>query len=76
MADLKRYRVTAEVTISVTCLVEARSKKHARELAANADTQGLCHSCSAENDPESPEWRASELDGEPKILSVEEDDNG
>lgn len=74
MAELRRYRVTAEVTISVTCIVEASSKKHAREIAEAADKQTLCHSCSSENDPECPEWRADELDGEPNILEVEEDD--
>ncbi len=76
MADLKHYRVTAEVTISVTCIVEARNEKHARKLAKNATPRGMCHSCSRESDPEDPEWVADELDGEPKIVSVEESDDG
>jgi hypothetical protein len=75
MAKLKRYRLTAEITISVTCFVEARSVKHAREIAEAAEKQTLCHSCSSENDPECPEWRASELDGDPKIIEVQEEDD-
>lgn len=76
MAELKRYRVTGEVTISITCLVMARSEKHAKKLAQEVSTgSGFCHSCSADCDPEDtdPEWRADELDGEPKIISAEED---
>jgi hypothetical protein len=74
MAELKRYRVTAEVTISVTCIVEATDGEHAKRIATEADRQQLCNGCSKANDPEHPEWRASELDGEPQITEVEEDD--
>ncbi len=77
MAKLKKYRVTGEVAISVTCLVMARDEAHALQLAEDVETgTGFCHSCSADCDPEDtdPEWRASELDGTPKNFTAEEED--
>jgi hypothetical protein len=39
--ELKRYRVTGEVTISVSVVVRARSKKHAREPAQSRQTPNV-----------------------------------
>lgn len=75
MADLKRYRVTGEVTISVQTIVMARSEKHARKVAGEASMQQFCNGCASDPDHEDPEWRTTgELDGTAKIVEVEEED--
>lgn len=75
MADLKRYRVISEVTISMSVVVEARDEIHARELASEAPMMSLCHQCAHGEDDC---WSTSgEFDGEPIIVEVNaEDDNG
>lgn len=65
-----KYRVVAEITISVSVIVSAKSKAEARKLAAAAPLQSFCWQCSEGNDDE---WSISgELDGEPKIIEVRE----
>ena len=67
---MKRYRVSGQVTISISVEVDARSKKHARALAEECSLASVHHSTS--EGPEG-EWVTSgELDGEPKITEVEE----
>lgn len=65
-----KYRVVAEMTISVSTVVEATSEKEAIEIAQDRypeslDTQG----------DDTVEWCTSgELDGTPKNFTVEEDE--
>lgn len=72
--ELKKYRVTTTLQISVSTVVEATSEEGAREMAAERSVQGLCHEC-AGSTHEDVEWRTSgELDGEPDVdnFDVEE----
>jgi hypothetical protein len=70
---LKRYRVTAEITISVSTVVMAKSEKAALDLAQDQPMQSLCHQCA--NGEDATEWVTSgELDGVPKNLRAEEED--
>ena len=65
-----KYRVIAEVTISMSVVVDAKSKAEAKRLASEAPMMSLCHSCAH---GASDEWTTSgELDGEPRITAVEE----
>ncbi len=75
MADLKKYRVTGEVTISVSVVVEAGSVREAKRLALEAPMMSLCHQC-ASGDADA--WSTSgELDGEvSKITEVYEETDG
>jgi hypothetical protein len=67
----RKYRVCADVTISVSTVVEAESKEQAIEMAQEREMQGLCHQCSTGNDRE--EWSLSgEIDGEPMNLRIEQ----
>lgn len=56
-----KYRVTGTVTISVSVVVEADSKKEALRLAREAPMQTFCHQCASGEDDA---WSTSgELDG-------------
>lgn len=67
---MKRYHIVAEVTISVHIDVEASSEAEARDIADASPMMELCHACATGHDGE---WSTSgELDGEPRIVSVEE----
>lgn len=69
---MKTFRVTAEVTISISTVVEARSEEHAKELASERPMMSLCHQCASGADD--VEWITSgELDGDAKNLRVEEE---
>lgn len=69
---MKRYIVTAEVTISMHTIVEAESDEEARSIAEGRSNKHLCHQC-AGDDNASEEWCTSgELDGSPERLRVEE----
>lgn len=71
---MKRWMVTAEVTISMHTMVEARTENEAREKAAESGMMHLCHQCAAGADRRDAwnEWRTSgEFDGEPNIVAVE-----
>jgi hypothetical protein len=64
--EVKRYRVSALVTISIHTLVEAESQKEAIELAADRVCQD------ANGDPDK-EWTAEgDLDGTPEQFTVTE----
>ena len=66
---MKKYRVSAEVTISIFTDVMATSKKEALELAKE---RGLSQ-ISDDGFPER-EWTTSgELDGEPKNLTIDKE---
>lgn len=65
---MKRYRVTALVTISVSTVVEAKNAKEAIEEAKDRPIMGLCQQC-ARGETDAEEWVTSgELDGQPKAL--------
>lgn len=67
-----KYRVTAEITISVSTDVEATSKAEAIKLARDQPMMSFCHQCSR-GEPEI-EWVTSgELDGIPRCLRAELD---
>lgn len=71
MPRKKRYRVSAEMTISVSTVVEATSEAKALEAALDVPVQSLCHQCSNGADDE---WSTSgELDGAPRNLRAEEE---
>lgn len=66
----RRFRVIGTMTISVHAVVEAKDESEARELAEDLGVQSFCYQCSS-GDQE--EWSTTgELDGEPRIESVEE----
>jgi hypothetical protein len=71
----KRYRVTAEITISVSTVVFATSPKAAIDAASEQPMQSLCHQCASGDDE--TEWCTSgKLDGEPKNPTAEEEEDG
>jgi hypothetical protein len=74
---VKRYRVTADVTISVSVVVHAKSKKGAVAAAEELPMMKLCHQCASNaHIADGEEWATSgELDGTPKnSYAVEEPD--
>lgn len=62
---MKRYAVTANVTIGLNATVLARSKKHALELAADLGLPTIHEDARYNSEDESDdEWRTSgEIDG-------------
>ena len=71
---LKRFRVSAEVTISMHTDVDAANEEQARDLALDAGMMSLCHQCAGEDGD--GQWVTSgELDGEPTVIEVEEVDH-
>jgi hypothetical protein len=71
----KLYNISAECTISIHAIVEAKSKREAREKAKDLGMMGLCNQCSdgCVDDEPSDEWRTSgELDGEPRNIKAVE----
>jgi hypothetical protein len=67
-SSLKQYLVSAEVTISVYTRVVASTKREARKIASELPLPEIYER------PSGVEWRTSgELDGEPMIVSVEEE---
>ena len=67
-----RFRVTAEVTISISTLVEAKTARGALKQAKERGMVSLCHQCALGDDKQ--EWVTSgELDGEPRNLRVEKE---
>lgn len=70
-----KYIVEAEVTISITCEVEAKSPQEALKLAADMEMQNFCNQCCSADEAEA--WTFSgELDGEAKHLLVQNPDSG
>jgi hypothetical protein len=68
-----KYEVSALVTISIHCVVEAESREQALEEAEAADMMSFCHQCASGGDDRMNEWRTSgELDGTPHEMKVEE----
>lgn len=68
----RRYRVVAEVTISMSVVVHAGDEQKARELADKAPMQRLCSCCSHGEDDE---WSTSgEFDGTPQVTEVREEE--
>ena len=69
---MKLWVVSGEVTISISTIVEAGTKKEAMSKAENHAMQGLCHQCSNGAKLGDETWCTSgELDGEPVILRAE-----
>ena len=67
-----KFRVTAEVMISVSTLVDAKTERGAIEQASKRGMVSLCRQC-AQGEAEQ-EWVTSgELDGEPYNLRAEEE---
>jgi hypothetical protein len=67
------YRVNAQVTISVSTLVEADSSRAAIEIAESRSMPSLCFACGGTEDSEREEWSlGGDLDGEPTELFAEE----
>lgn len=71
---MKRYRVQAEVTIALTTVVVAKSKKEAKALAEEAPMITLCRQCASGD--ETTEWVTSgSLDGDIENLTAEEEES-
>jgi hypothetical protein len=70
---LKKYRVCAQVTISIYTDVEAGSRKEALEIAAGRDMAAIHHAVYDTAAIAAAEWVTSgELDGEPCDLRIED----
>lgn len=66
---MKRYRVSGEMTISISTVVHAKTAAEAVEIAKQRGPMGLCHQCA--QGEEANEWVTSgELDGEPKGIKA------
>lgn len=65
---MNKYIVSGTITISCMVEVEANSEAEARELAADAPMKAFCNHCAS---GELGSWSASELDGEPNIMTVQ-----
>lgn len=64
------FRVDAEVTISISTLVEAGSKEQALKIALTRGMPTIYEDCPDETE----EWVTSgELDGEPRALTATEE---
>ena len=64
---MKRYRVAAEMTISVSTVVEAKTRAEAIKKAQERPVVRLCYQCA--RGAAETEWVTSgELDGEPQRL--------
>jgi len=69
---MKRFRVSAEVTISLSTVVMAKDEKEAIELAS---ARGMTSIVNHSQDEDS-EWITSgEIDGDPMNLVAEEDED-
>ena len=67
--EVRRYALSADVTVSLTIEVQAKTEKEAIRLAQEASMQSLCWSCASSE--EGGVWRLSgELDGEAENLEV------
>lgn len=67
----RTYFISAELTISVGTDVVASSKREAREIAMQRGIMSLCYQCAGGDSMR--EWCTSgELDGEPRIVHVDE----
>jgi hypothetical protein len=71
-----RYRVEAQVTISISTVVHARDSRHAIELARKQSMPEITEQGRHDPDPEESWITSGELDGEPKdlIASLEDDE--
>ena len=69
---MKRYRINALVTISLTTYVTAESREEAIENceAEMPQLPQLCHECSS-NDGDGQWSLSGEIDGDPQIQSAE-----
>lgn len=67
---MAKFRLVAEVTISIATEVEAATPAEALEIAESREMARLCHQC-ATGEPEQ-EWVASELDGDAMKVRIEE----
>jgi hypothetical protein len=59
-----KWRVTAQVTISILTDVDAPSEAEALDIAADLPMQSLCNAC-ASGDPDGQWVTSGELDGTP-----------
>jgi hypothetical protein len=66
---MKRYRIDAIATISLTTYVTAESREEAIENC-DAEMPRLCNECSS-NDGDGQWSLSGEIDGEPQIQSAE-----
>lgn len=65
------YQLKANITISLTTIVEADSKEDALDQALDRSLIHLCHQCAGGHPEE--EWVTSgELDGSPTGIEVDE----
>jgi hypothetical protein len=70
---MKKYMVSARVTISLHKKIEATSPKEAMKIARGLGMPGLCYSCSNGGSQDEESWELSgELDGEPVEIAIED----
>lgn len=65
---MKKYDVSATVTVSVFATVEANTAEEAREIAASLEMPNFCYGCSQAHEGF---WGCSELDGEACEITIE-----
>jgi hypothetical protein len=66
----RSFRVTADLTISLSTVVVAKTAAEAKRKALIRGVVGLCYQCAAGDDQK--EWVTSgELDGEPTNLRID-----
>ena len=71
---MKRYRVTALLTITVSTVVEASTAQRAKHVAMGRGVMSLCNQC-AQCNGEAEEWVINDrLDGEPQEVDVIEEE--
>lgn len=71
---LKRYRVEADITISIATAVRARDAAHAIQLARLQELPTIMENGLNDPDPEDGWLTSGEMDGEPKNLTAELED--
>lgn len=70
---MAKFRVNAEVTITILKTIEAESKEAAIEAAHDLSMPSLCYQCSGGGEGDDDTWELTgELDGSACEITVEE----
>ena len=68
---MPKFCISAQMTISVSTVVEASTEEEAIEIAKGRPNQGFCHQCGGNEDVDQ-EWQVGgDLDGDPVNLRAE-----
>jgi hypothetical protein len=61
----REYIVSGYLTIGVSKIIRARSKKHARELAQDLNSPRLCYQCASAGEEDDDCWELNGFDEPP-----------